>query len=159
MEQVIYHGLSELQRKIYLNILIRNYDVEPEPFEEGEHLVEASGKLYTLDLLLKYLSAMGHKTLIFSQMTRMLDILQDYLTYRGYTYERLDGSVRAEERFNVIRRFSDDEETFVFLLSTRAGGIGINLSAADTVIFYDSDFNPQSDLQATDRVHRIGQTK
>ena len=77
----------------------------------------------------------------------------------GYTYERLDGSVRGEERFLAVRNFSEDEETFVFLLSTRAGGQGLNLAGADTVIFVDSDFNPQNDLQAAARAHRIGQTR
>lgn len=77
----------------------------------------------------------------------------------GYSYERLDGSVRGEERFIAIKNFSEDEETFIFLLSTRAGGQGLNLAGADTVIFIDSDFNPQNDLQAAARAHRIGQTR
>eukprot|EP01116_Phalansterium_solitarium_P016635 TRINITY_DN3900_c0_g1_i1.p1 TRINITY_DN3900_c0_g1~~TRINITY_DN3900_c0_g1_i1.p1 ORF type:complete len:679 (+),score=221.65 TRINITY_DN3900_c0_g1_i1:146-2182(+) len=126
----------------------------------GEHLVENSGKLHLLDAVLRKLKADGHRVLIFSQMTRMLDILQDYLQYRNYTYERLDGSVRGEERFLAVKNFSSQgAETFVFLLSTRAGGQGLNLTAADTVIFYDSDWNPQKDLQAQARVHRIGQTR
>ncbi|KAI0219754.1 Chromodomain-helicase-DNA-binding protein 1-like [Lamellibrachia satsuma] len=133
--------------------------VEPEPFQLGEHLVEASGKLVLIDRLLTYLKARGHKVLLFSQMTRMLDILQDYLGYRGYTYERLDGSVRGEERYLAVQNFSENSNTFVFLLSTRAGGQGLNLVAADTVIFVDSDFNPQNDLQAAARAHRIGQTR
>ncbi len=77
----------------------------------------------------------------------------------GYSYERLDGSVRGEERFLAIKNFSEDEETFIFLLSTRAGGQGLNLAGADTIIFVDSDFNPQNDLQAAARAHRIGQTR
>ena len=77
----------------------------------------------------------------------------------GYSYERLDGSVRGEERFLAVRNFSEDEQTFVFLLSTRAGGQGLNLVGADTVVFVDSDFNPQNDLQAAARAHRIGQTR
>lgn len=77
----------------------------------------------------------------------------------GYSYERLDGSVRGEERFLAVKNFSDDKETFIFLLSTRAGGQGLNLAGADTVIFVDSDFNPQNDLQAAARAHRIGQTR
>lgn len=133
--------------------------VEPEPFQIGEHLVEASAKLMLIDKLLKYLHACGHKVLMFSQMTHMLDILQDYLGYRGYTYERLDGSVRGEERFLAIQNFNESDETFVFLLSTRAGGQGINLTSADTVIFVDSDFNPQNDRQAAARAHRIGQKR
>ncbi|XP_072016893.1 chromodomain-helicase-DNA-binding protein 1-like [Amphiura filiformis] len=133
--------------------------VEPEPFELGEHLVEASGKLHLLDQLLTFLYQNGHKVLLFSQMTHMLDILQDYLGFRGYSYERLDGSVRGEERFLAIKNFNDQDETFVFLLSTKAGGQGLNLTAADTVIFVDSDFNPQNDIQAAARAHRIGQSR
>ncbi|KAL3857047.1 hypothetical protein ACJMK2_011746, partial [Sinanodonta woodiana] len=133
--------------------------VEPEPFELGEHLVESSGKLILIDCLLKYLKSTGHKVLMFSQMTHMLDVLQDYMGYRGYTYERLDGSVRGEERFLAVQNFNQNEETFVFLLSTKAGGQGLNLTGADTVIFVDSDFNPQNDLQAAARAHRIGQTR
>ncbi|XP_071807715.1 chromodomain-helicase-DNA-binding protein 1-like [Asterias amurensis] len=133
--------------------------VEPEPFELGEHLVESSGKLHLLDQLLVFLHQRNHKVLLFSQMTRVLDILQDYLGYRGYSYERLDGSVRSEERFSAIRNFNEHDETFAFLLSTKAGGQGLNLVAADTVIFVDSDFNPQNDLQAAARAHRIGQTR
>ena len=133
--------------------------VEPEPFVLGEHLVEASGKLLLLDQLLTHLKDNGHRVLIFSQMTRMLDIVQDYLGYRGYSYERLDGSVRGEERFLAIRNFNADDETFIFILSTKAGGQGLNLVGADTVIFLDSDYNPQNDLQAAARAHRIGQTR
>jgi len=133
--------------------------VEPEPFELGEHLVDASGKLQVIDQLLVFLKARGHKVLMFSQMARMLDIIQDYLGYRGYSYERLDGSVRGEERYLAIQNFNETEETFIFLLSTRAGGQGLNLMSADTVIFVDNDFNPQNDLQAAARAHRIGQTR
>lgn len=133
--------------------------IEPEPFELGDHLVQASGKLSVLDTLLPYLKRKGHRILLFSQMTRVLDIIQDYLFLRGYAYERLDGSVRGEERFLAVKNFNDDPETFVFLLSTRAGGVGLNLTSADTVIFFDSDFNPQADLQAAARAHRIGQKK
>ncbi|XP_057649336.1 chromodomain-helicase-DNA-binding protein 1-like isoform X2 [Chionomys nivalis] len=132
--------------------------VEPEPFEVGEHLIEASGKLHLLDRLLAFLYSRGHRVLLFSQMTHMLDILQDYMDYRGYSYERVDGSVRGEERHLAIKNFGK-QPIFVFLLSTRAGGVGMNLTAADTVIFVDSDFNPQNDLQAAARAHRIGQNK
>ncbi|XP_057828466.2 probable helicase CHR10 isoform X4 [Cryptomeria japonica] len=148
--------------------------VEPEPFEEGEHLVQASGKLLILDALLQKLHLDGHRVLIFAQMTRTLDILQDYLELRRYSYERLDGSVRAEERFAAVQSFSgkpssvqeasgvenpddDTNKAFVFLISTRAGGVGLNLVAADTVIFYEQDWNPQVDKQALQRAHRIGQ--
>nr|XP_039315776.1 chromodomain-helicase-DNA-binding protein 1-like isoform X3 [Saimiri boliviensis boliviensis] len=132
--------------------------VEPEPFEVGDHLIEASGKLHLLDKLLALLYSRGHRVLLFSQMTQMLDILQDYMDYRGYSYERVDGSVRGEERHLAIKNFGQ-QPIFVFLLSTRAGGVGMNLTAADTVIFVDSDFNPQNDLQAAARAHRIGQNK
>nr|XP_021528366.1 chromodomain-helicase-DNA-binding protein 1-like isoform X3 [Aotus nancymaae]XP_021528367.1 chromodomain-helicase-DNA-binding protein 1-like isoform X3 [Aotus nancymaae] len=132
--------------------------VEPEPFEVGDHLIEASGKLHLLDKLLAFLYSRGHRVLLFSQMTQMLDILQDYMDYRGYSYERVDGSVRGEERHLAIKNFGQ-QPIFVFLLSTRAGGVGMNLTAADTVIFVDSDFNPQNDLQAAARAHRIGQNK
>lgn len=94
--------------------------VEPEPFEMGEHLIEASGKLCLLDSMLAFLHKGGHRVLLFSQMRRMLDILQDYMEYRGYSYERLDGSVRGEERNLAIKNFSS-KDVFVFLLSTRAG--------------------------------------
>lgn len=148
--------------------------VEPEPFEEGEHLVQASGKLIILDILLEKLHSQGHRVLIFAQMTRTIDILQDYLELRRYSYERLDGSVRAEERFAAVQSFGvkastlpessdirkandDARKAFVFLISTRAGGVGLNLAGADTVIFYEQDWNPQVDKQALQRAHRIGQ--
>eukprot|EP00850_Spirogloea_muscicola_P009873 SM000056S17991 [mRNA] locus=s56:546261:559125:- [translate_table: standard] len=121
--------------------------------------VQASGKLVLLDAMLGKLQAHGHKVLIFSQMTALLDILQDYLNMRYGTavYGRLDGNVDVERRQRAINRFNQDKDCFVFLLSTRAGGVGINLASADTVIIYDSDFNPQQDLQAISRAHRYGQ--
>ncbi|XP_046538931.1 chromodomain-helicase-DNA-binding protein 1-like isoform X1 [Equus quagga] len=188
-EVVIYHGMSALQKKYYKAILMKDLDafenetakkvklqnvlsqlrkcvdhpylfdgVEPEPFEIGDHLIEASGKLHLLDKLLAFLYSRSHRVLLFSQMTQMLDILQDYMDYRGYSYERVDGSVRGEERHLAIKNFGQ-KPIFIFLLSTRAGGVGMNLTAADTVIFVDSDFNPQNDLQAAARAHRIGQNK
>ncbi|XP_076113824.1 chromodomain-helicase-DNA-binding protein 1-like isoform X3 [Mytilus galloprovincialis] len=166
-ETVNYRG--EMSSPSLMNILMQlrkcvNHPylfdgVEPEPFMIGDHLIDVSGKLALMDKMLTYLKSAGHKVLLFSQMTHMLDILQDYLGYRGYTYERLDGSVRGEERFIAVQNFNKNEDTFVFLLSTRAGGQGLNLVAADTVIFVDSDFNPQNDLQAAARAHRIGQTR
>uniref|UniRef100_A0A3P8TMP7 Chromodomain helicase DNA binding protein 1-like n=1 Tax=Amphiprion percula TaxID=161767 RepID=A0A3P8TMP7_AMPPE len=166
-ELVVYHGMSALQKKYYKAVLTKDLGetcfwlqlcVEPEPFEMGEHLVEASGKLFLLDSMLAFLHKGGHRVLLFSQMTRMLDILQDYMEYRDYSYERLDGSVRGEERNLAVKNFSS-KDIFVFLLSTKAGGVGMNLTAADTVIFVDSDFNPQNDLQAAARCHRIGQNR
>ena len=132
--------------------------VEPEPFCIGEHIVEASGKLVALDKILQYCMTNQHRVLIFSQFTLTLDIIQDYVQYRSFSYERLDGSVRAEERFNSITNFSNND-VFCFLLSTRAGGVGLNLTAADTIVFFDNDWNPQNDIQAAARAHRIGQTK
>ncbi|RDX85859.1 putative helicase CHR10, partial [Mucuna pruriens] len=129
----------------------------------------ASGKLLILDQLLQKLHYSGHRVLLFAQMTHTLDILQDFLELRKYSYERLDGSIRAEERFAAIRSFSssstnmgltsevDQNGAFVFMISTRAGGVGLNLVAADTVIFYEQDWNPQVDKQALQRAHRIGQ--
>ena len=123
---------------------------------ELSELVEGSGKMQLLDLLLPKLKANNHRVLIFSQMTRMLDILEDYLLARGYGFERLDGNVGSAERQLRIDRFNRDlgsisKEKFVFLLSTRAGGLGINLATADTVVLYDSDWNPHNDIQ----VHHI----
>ncbi|XP_068449073.1 chromodomain-helicase-DNA-binding protein 1-like isoform X2 [Clinocottus analis] len=188
-ELLLYHGMSALQKKYYKALLMKDPEafgkkrsnknkllnilmnlrkcvahpylfdgVEPEPFKIGEHLVKASGKLCLLDDVLAHLHKKGHRVLLFSQMTRMLDIIQDYMQFRGYSYERLDGSVRGEERNLAVKNFSS-KDIFVFLLSTKAGGVGLNLTAADTVIFMDSDFNPQNDLQAAARCHRIGQSR
>ena len=113
-----------------------------------------------LDKLLPKLKAEGHRVLIFSQMVKMLDILSDYLVERRYSHERLDGSIRGDLRQAAIDRFcKPGSDTFIFLLSTRAGGLGINLTAADTCIIMDSDWNPQNDVQAMARSHRIGQSK
>lgn len=123
-------------------------------------MIESSGKLVLLNKLLEKLKAEGHKVLLFSQMTRMLDILEQFSRTRGYVYERIDGSVRGNARQAAIDRFCDpDAGRFIFLLSTRAGGVGINLTAADTVVIFDSDWNPQNDIQAQARAHRIGQTQ
>ena len=130
------------------------------PYITGDHLIESSGKLALLDKLLPRLMERGSRVLIFSQMTRLLDILEDYMMYRRYQYCRIDGSTDGETRENHIDAFNKEgSEKFAFLLSTRAGGLGINLATADTVIIYDSDWNPQMDLQAMDRAHRIGQKK
>ena len=119
-----------------------------------------SGKMVLLDKLLTRLRRDGHRVLIFSQMVRMLDILADYLQMRGLPYQRLDGTISSDRRKVAIDHFNAPESPdFVFLLSTRAGGLGINLMTADTVIIFDSDWNPQADLQAMARAHRIGQKK
>ncbi|XP_068582922.1 lymphoid-specific helicase [Cebidichthys violaceus] len=137
------------------------YPLDPvtQEFKIDEQLVQSSGKLLVLDRLLPALKERGHKILIFSQMTSILDILVDYCYLRGYQYSRLDGSMSFADRNENMIKFAKDPQVFLFLLSTRAGGLGINLTAADTVIIFDSDWNPQCDLQAQDRCHRIGQTK
>uniref|UniRef100_A0A453DY81 Chromatin-remodeling complex ATPase chain n=1 Tax=Aegilops tauschii subsp. strangulata TaxID=200361 RepID=A0A453DY81_AEGTS len=130
------------------------------PYTTGDHLIETAGKMVLLDKLLPKLKDRDSRVLIFSQMTRLLDILEDYLIYRGYQFCRIDGSTGGQDRDASIDAFNKPgSEKFVFLLSTRAGGLGINLATADVVILYDSDWNPQADLQAQDRAHRIGQKK
>lgn len=125
-----------------------------------DQLIRASGKMVLLDQLLIRLKEKGHRVLIFSQMVRMLDILQDYCRMRNFAFQRLDGSVQNEVRQRAVDHFNaPDSNDFVFLLSTRAGGLGINLATADTVIIFDSDWNPQNDLQAESRAHRIGQKR
>uniref|UniRef100_A0A672QFX2 Uncharacterized protein n=1 Tax=Sinocyclocheilus grahami TaxID=75366 RepID=A0A672QFX2_SINGR len=129
--------------------------------QEGlQHLIRSSGKLILLDKLLVRLKERGHRVLIFSQMVRMLDILAEYLKYRQFLFQRLDGSIKGEMRKQALDHFNaEGSEDFCFLLSTRAGGLGINLASADTVVIFDSDWNPQNDLQAQARAHRIGQKK
>ncbi|OAQ91138.1 chromodomain helicase (Chd1) [Purpureocillium lilacinum] len=123
-------------------------------------LIASSGKMMLLDQLLSKLKKDGHRVLIFSQMVKMLDILGDYLSLRGYKFQRLDGTIAAGPRRMAINHFNaEDSEDFCFLLSTRAGGLGINLMTADTVVIFDSDWNPQADLQAMARAHRIGQKR
>ncbi|EJD08094.1 uncharacterized protein FOMMEDRAFT_16586 [Fomitiporia mediterranea MF3/22] len=117
------------------------------------------GKLQELDWLLRERKAGGHRVLIFTQMTRILDILELFLNYHGYLYLRLDGATKIEDRQYITERFNADPRIFVFIASSRSGGVGINLTGADTVIFYDSDFNPQMDKQCEDRAHRIGQIR
>lgn len=117
------------------------------------------GKLQTLSRLLNELKSGDHRVLIFTQMSRMLDILEQFLNYHGHTYLRLDGATKIEQRQILMERFNNDRRIFCFILSTRSGGIGVNLTGADTVIFYDSDWNPTMDAQAQDRCHRIGQTR
>ncbi|KAL1510237.1 hypothetical protein AB1Y20_006563 [Prymnesium parvum] len=136
-------------------------DKSLDPF--GEHLITNSGKMMVLDKLLLRLKGQGSRVLIFSQMTRVLDILEDYCAMRsshGFSYCRIDGSTNGSDRQDAIDAFNKPgSDVFIFLLSTRAGGLGINLQTADIVIIFDSDWNPQADLQAMDRAHRIGQTK
>lgn len=130
------------------------------PYTTDEHLVFNSGKMVILDKLLGRMKQQGSRVLIFSQMSRLLDILEDYSVYRGYKYCRIDGTTAHEDRIAAIDDYNKpDSEKFLFLLTTRAGGLGINLTTADIVVLFDSDWNPQADLQAMDRAHRIGQTK
>uniref|UniRef100_A0A7N6FII3 DNA helicase n=1 Tax=Anabas testudineus TaxID=64144 RepID=A0A7N6FII3_ANATE len=125
---------------------------------EGSALTKASGKLMLLQKMLRKLKEQGHRVLVFSQMTKMLDLLEDFLDYEGYKYERIDGGITGALRQEAIDRFNAPGACqFCFLLSTRAGGLGINLATADTVIIFDSDWNPHNDIQAFSRAHRIGQ--
>ncbi|KAF4803194.1 Chromodomain-helicase-DNA-binding protein 8 [Turdus rufiventris] len=179
-ETIIEVELTNIQKKYYRAILEKNFTFLSkgggaeekilEEFKETHNadspdfqlqaMIQAAGKLVLIDKLLPKLKAGGHRVLIFSQMVRCLDILEDYLIQRRYPYERIDGRVRGNLRQAAIDRFSrPDSDRFVFLLCTRAGGLGINLTAADTCIIFDSDWNPQNDLQAQARCHRIGQSK
>lgn len=139
-------------------------DEETDDLVVNDDLVNASGKMLLLNRLLGALFERRHKVLIFSQFTTMLDVIQDWATlYKGYKICRIDGATKQEDRRAQMHEFNtggdDLDAPQLFLLSTRAGGLGINLVAADTVIFFDQDWNPQMDLQAQDRAHRIGQTK
>merc|ERR1712227_970331 len=132
--------------------------LSPTGLFEINAMIKACGKLTLMTKMLKKLREQGHRVLIFSQMTKMLDLLEDYLEGMGYKYERIDGGITGTVRQEAIDRFNDKTcDQFVFLLSTRAGGLGINLATADTVIIYDSDWNPHNDIQAFSRAHRIGQ--
>ncbi|CAF0868254.1 unnamed protein product [Adineta ricciae] len=143
----VLSSINQIKQNMYLQ------------FPERRLIQYDCGKLQTLDILLSRLKREKHRCLIFTQMTKMLDILELFLNYHGYTYVRLDGTTQIVQRQMLMERFNSDEKIFVFILSTRAGGIGVNLTGADTVIFYDSDWNPTMDAQAQDRCHRIGQTK
>ncbi|KAF9405273.1 hypothetical protein BGZ94_003662 [Podila epigama] len=143
----------------------------PYVFEEVERVINpaktnndglwrVAGKFELLDRMLPKLYKTGHRVLIFFQMTAIMNIMEDYLHYRNYQYMRLDGSTKSDDRSLLLKKFNaPDSPYFVFMLSTRAGGLGLNLQTADTVIIFDSDWNPHQDLQAQDRAHRIGQTK
>jgi len=122
--------------------------------------IRLCGKLEVLDRLLLKLKAAGHRVLIFCTMTRLLDVLENYLEWRGLSYLRLDGSTKSSDRGALVAEFNaPNSSAFTFLLSVRAGGVGLNLQSADTVIFYDTDWNPQMDAQAAARVHRLGQSR
>merc|ERR1739844_389060 len=125
---------------------------------QGPDIYRASGKFELMDRILPKLKASGHRVLMFCQMTQCMTIIEDYFNFKGYKFLRLDGMTKADDRGDMLKIFnSSDSEYFIFLLSTRAGGLGLNLQTADTVIIFDSDWNPHQDLQAQDRAHRIGQ--
>ncbi|CAF1187630.1 unnamed protein product [Rotaria sordida] len=124
----------------------------------GADLYRASGKFELLDRILPKLKVTNHRVLLFCQMTSLMTIMEDYFAYKNFTYLRLDGQTKSEERGDLLAKFSEaNSDYFIFLLSTRAGGLGLNLQKADTVVIFDSDWNPHQDLQAQDRAHRIGQ--
>ncbi|KAF9916163.1 hypothetical protein BX616_004467 [Lobosporangium transversale] len=130
------------------------------PYTTDQHIIDNAGKMIVLDKLLKRMKEQGSRVLLFSQMSRVLDILEDYCVFRGYEYCRIDGQTNHEDRVTAIDEYNKPNSSkFIFLLTTRAGGLGINLVTADIVVLYDSDWNPQVDLQAQDRAHRIGQKK
>lgn len=152
-------GNPMLQLRLICNSPLNFYD----PFPNGEGLddaiVTSSGKMLLLDRLLPALFERGHKVLVFSQFKTQLDVLTDYCQFKSWDACRIDGGVSQKERQEQIDAFNTNEDLRIFLLSTRSGGQGINLASADTVIIFDSDWNPQQDLQAQDRAHRIGQTR
>uniref|UniRef100_A0A0D9WMM4 CHD3-type chromatin-remodeling factor PICKLE n=1 Tax=Leersia perrieri TaxID=77586 RepID=A0A0D9WMM4_9ORYZ len=147
-------------RKLCCHAFMTDEPEEPaNPEEALRRLLDSSGKMELLDKMMVKLKEQGHRVLIYSQFQHMLDLLEDYLSYRKWSYERIDGKIGGAERQIRIDRFNAKNSTrFCFLLSTRAGGLGINLATADTVIIYDSDWNPHADLQAMARAHRLGQT-
>ncbi|CEF66390.1 Chromodomain-helicase-DNA-binding protein 1 [Strongyloides ratti] len=153
--------MMELKKCCNHSSLVKDYDyIENDPKLRLQQLLKCSGKLILLDKLLCRLKETGSRVLIFSQMVMMLDILQEYLKLRRFQCQRLDGSMRSDLRKQALDHFNAPGSTdFCFLLSTRAGGLGINLATANTVIIFDSDWNPQNDLQAMCRAHRIGQKK
>ena len=173
-ELLVGLGLEEAKHLSGENTLMQLRKVCNHPFlfgeprdSDGEYLgdkhpqllVGASGKFQLLDRMLDRLKRDGHRVLIFSQMTKLLDILQDYCAWKKYRTCRIDGSTKLAGRQTAIDTFNGNSDIFVFLLSTRAGGLGINLTGADTVILFDSDWNPHQDSQAQDRCHRIGQLR
>lgn len=162
------NGAKGLNNKL---MQLRKVCNHPFVFEEVENLINphkstndllwrTAGKFELLDRVIPKFQATGHRILVFFQMTQIMDIMEDFLRLRGVQYLRLDGGTKAEDRTDLLLKFNDPNSPyFMFLLSTRAGGLGLNLQTADTVIIYDSDWNPHQDLQAQDRAHRIGQTK
>ncbi|CAF4729937.1 unnamed protein product, partial [Rotaria sp. Silwood1] len=143
---------EEIEERLAQSLGYKDY------FINGPDLFRVSGKFELVDRILPKLKATGHKVLLFCQMTAVMDLFEIYFNYRNYTYIRLDGTTKADDRCELLKNFNDDNiNCFIFLLSTRAGGVGLNLQKADTVILFDSDWNPHQDQQAQDRAHRIGQ--
>ncbi|WVQ94065.1 hypothetical protein IAU59_001143 [Kwoniella sp. CBS 9459] len=159
--QNLQNALMQLRKICNHPYVFREVD---EDFTVGnttdEQIIRVAGKFELLDRILPKLFKTGHKVLIFFQMTEIMTIVSDFFEYRGWKYCRLDGSTKAEDRQTLLSTFNDPQSPYqVFILSTRAGGLGLNLQSADTVIIYDTDWNPHADLQAQDRAHRIGQKK
>lgn len=156
--QSFEHGCSTLVAPLF--DVFHETQVRTQVYFPDKRLLQYDcGKLQVMARLLRDLKAKGHRVLIFTQMSKMLNILEAFLSMHSYSYFRLDGTTKIEQRQYLTERFNTDPKIFAFILSTRSGGLGINLTGADTVIFYDSDWNPAMDAQAQDRCHRIGQTR
>lgn len=149
----------EMYNDFELNDLCKSHRFLHNFVVKTEDLVLTSGKFQKLDQLLPKIQKSGNRALIFSQFTMLLDVLEEYLEYKNYKYLRLDGATPVQDRLDLIDKFNKNNEIFLFILSTKAGGLGINLTAAQTVIIHDLDMNPYNDKQAEDRCHRFGQTK
>ncbi|WRT63636.1 uncharacterized protein IL334_000559 [Kwoniella shivajii] len=159
--QNLQNALMQLRKICNHPYVFREVD---EDFTVGnttdEQIIRVSGKFELLDRILPKLFSTGHKVLMFFQMTEIMTIVSDFFEFRGWKYCRLDGSTKADDRQTLLSTFNDPNSPYqIFILSTRAGGLGLNLQSADTVIIYDTDWNPHADLQAQDRAHRIGQKK
>ena len=157
----LYHIQTELRKCCNHPFMIRGVvdkETHNDRLKYNRLLVQSSGKFLLLSKLLPKLQSEGHQILIFSQFIQTLNLLEDLLALMGFTFDRLDGSVRGDLRQQKIDKFNSGK-VFAFLLSTKAGGLGLNLTAADIVIIFDNDWNPQNDVQAEARAHRIGQQK
>jgi len=147
----VFSGFQDLCRPAYIRQQLS--------FPDKRLLQYDCGKLQVMDQMFHKFRAEGHRVLLFTQMSKVLDVIEEFLSFHGFTYVRLDGSTKVEHRQMLVERFNQDPKIFCFISSTRSGGVGINLTGADTVVFYDSDWNPAMDRQAQDRCHRIGQTR
>eukprot|EP00917_Polyrhabdina_sp_WS-2016_P004190 GHVP01009584.1.p1 GENE.GHVP01009584.1~~GHVP01009584.1.p1 ORF type:complete len:465 (-),score=99.24 GHVP01009584.1:150-1544(-) len=154
-DQILENCKDQLYTSLLHPIITRQQCIMP----QKSTLIHECGKFQILSPLLIKLQQEGHKCIIFTQMSKMLDVIEHFINQHGMTYVRFDGSTKPEKRQRIIRRFNNSPKIFAFIASTRAGGIGINVTGADVVIFYDSDWNPAMDRQAMDRCHRIGQTR